>query len=77
MPDIVFSVGDAKVGESLFLPSGGFVPNRTMWILFFIINLSCCVSCRFKSPVLFVLGFKSILAMWPRPSRTCGDGLCP
>lgn len=77
MPDIVFSVGDAKVEESLFLPSGGFMPNRTMWILFFIISLSYCVSCRFKSPVLFVLVFKSILAIWPRSSRTCGNGLYP
>lgn len=73
MPDTVFRV----IEESRFLSSWGFMPNRTMWILFFIINLSCCVSCYFKSPVLFVRGFKSILTVWPRLSRICGGWALP
>ena len=53
----------------------GYILNKMIQILFFTTNLRCCGFCCFKSPWSLILGFKSIHAMWPVPSRTCGTDI--
>lgn len=55
MTDIIFSVGNTKVNESLFLSSWGYMPNKMIQILFFTKNLRCCSFCCFKSPYCLYL----------------------